>query len=180
MSTDNMRAPRVIPTGVITGRPTCACAGRGAEDWSHHDVDCPVRPLRGVAGLLTTVIAGETLALMELRKVNTRRPAMWAFPGGKVERGETDFQALQREWREELGVEVYATDGPIAEAHFDLECKMDIYLYQAHIAAVPAPQAIDAQQIAWVNPAHAIEWLPCAPAQYLFYPGVRSWLARGR
>lgn len=33
-------------------------------------------------------------------------PGGWSIPGGKIERGETQFRALQREFREETGLEL--------------------------------------------------------------------------
>ncbi len=40
------------------------------------------------------------------RRVGGSFPLKWEFPGGKVERGEGYFKALQRELREELGMEI--------------------------------------------------------------------------
>ncbi len=40
------------------------------------------------------------------RRKNGTFPLKWEFPGGKVERGEGDVSALQRELREELGIEI--------------------------------------------------------------------------
>ena len=40
------------------------------------------------------------------RRVGGSFPLKWEFPGGKVERGEGYFKALQRELTEELGIEI--------------------------------------------------------------------------
>jgi len=58
-----------------------------------------------------TVVAGligrgdELLACQ--RHENGAFPLKWEFPGGKVETGESDFAALQRELKEELDITVH-------------------------------------------------------------------------
>ena len=58
--------------------------------------------------------------LRDGRVLAARRPphksqgGLWELPGGKVEQGESDQQALVRELQEELGVQV-VVDGPLAE-----------------------------------------------------------------
>ena len=51
------------------------------------------------------VLRGEKV-LVALRKPGTSIGESWEFPGGKVKRGERPVEALQREFREELGIGV--------------------------------------------------------------------------
>ncbi|WP_432487428.1 NUDIX domain-containing protein [Kineococcus sp. SYSU DK018] len=75
-----------------------------------------------------TVVAGiliaEGRALLTLRSAKRRaHPGTWALPGGHVEPGEPEVEALHRELREELGIDaldcgdepasrLHLTDGP--------------------------------------------------------------------
>lgn len=58
---------------------------------------------------MTTVVAGvlqrNGTVLICQRRADQRHGLKWEFPGGKVEAGETPEVALQRELREELGID---------------------------------------------------------------------------
>jgi 8-oxo-dGTP diphosphatase len=59
---------------------------------------------------MTTVVAAvierNGLILIGRRRADQKHPLKWEFPGGKVEPGEEPVQALRRELKEELAIEI--------------------------------------------------------------------------
>lgn len=113
--------------------------------------------------------------LLGLRKPGAPRAGLWEMPGGKIEPDETPRQALEREWREELGVTVKAGES-IDIATIELEHVYVIYLYEVRSSEMRAARAIDHVELAWVDPCHAISHLPCSPGLYLNFAALHRWM----
>lgn len=64
------------------------------------------------------------------RKENGPYPLKWEFPGGKVESGENNFDALQRELREELGIEVQSAREVFRHCHIYLDQIVDLVFFK--------------------------------------------------
>ncbi len=87
------------------------------------------RLVRVVAAL---IFNGESV-LVQQRPATKRHALLWEFPGGKVEAGESEEEALARECREELGVEirVECLEERVRHAYPDFD--IDLALYRARI-----------------------------------------------
>ena len=53
------------------------------------------------------IIFRDDKILLTRRKVEKSLGGYWEFPGGKVEDGESDIEALKREIKEELGIKIF-------------------------------------------------------------------------
>ena len=73
----------------------------------------------------------------------------WEFPGGKVGEGESDRDALERELREELGIESRAHRPITTMSHEYPDRIVDLVLWHASIAS-GEPRGLDGQQLKWV------------------------------
>ncbi|MBU4305583.1 MAG: (deoxy)nucleoside triphosphate pyrophosphohydrolase [Candidatus Omnitrophica bacterium] len=103
---------------------------------------------------------------------------LWEFPGGKVETGETPEQALQREMREELGVEVEVGAKVAGYDDESEDLRIHVDLYQCDIfAGVPLP--VECNDVRWVS-LEQMQALPLAPADKKVFCFLREKYASSR
>lgn len=90
--------------------------------------------------------------LVQKRLAGVPRALQWEFPGGKVERGETDADALVRECREELGVELTVRELLWRAIHCYEDLAVELMLYEALIVR-GSPSPLHASELRYLTPA---------------------------
>jgi 8-oxo-dGTP diphosphatase len=76
----------------------------------------------------------------------------WEFPGGKVQRGEREREALARELREELGIEVTAARPfmRLRAPYRERAVELSLWIVEAFSGM---PRSLEGQRLKWVAPA---------------------------
>ncbi len=118
--------------------------------------------------------------LLTRRAADAHQGGLWEFPGGKLEPGEDVSDALCRECREELGIEIEGHRPLIALDHHydDLSVRLHVQWVSAYAGT---PSGLEGQPLAWVEPGALDDYpLPAAdrpivnairlPERYLITP----------
>src|SRR5688572_2142488 len=132
-----------------------------------------VRPQGSRKVIVAAVIITEGRVLACERSAPPEVAGRWEFPGGKVEAGETDEQALARECAEELGVrvEVGARVGPdVPLAHG----RAVLRVYAARLLDGDRPQALEHTSMRWLSADEldTVHWLPADKPIVAELPGL--------
>ena len=101
--------------------------------------------------VVAALIWNENRFMICQRPANKTRAFEWEFVGGKVEPGETKEQALIRECREELGVEIKVFDIFMDVVHEYPDITVHLTLFNTAIAD-GVPQKLEHNDIQWITP----------------------------
>lgn len=99
--------------------------------------------------VVAAVIRAEGRYLITQRRATAVLPNLWEFPGGKVEPGESDEDALRREIRERLDAEVRVLQMISFVRHPYERYTVDLHLYECELQSSVRPRAV--QDFRWIT-----------------------------
>ena len=104
--------------------------------------------------------------LIGQRPEHKARGLLWEFVGGKTEPGESKEQALIRECRKELDVEIQVGDVFLEVTHEYTDLTVHLTLFHASIVR-GIPQKLEHQDLRWITPQEIENYAFCPADQVI-------------
>ena len=102
--------------------------------------------------VVCAIIEQDDLVLCALRSEHMSLPGKWEFPGGKLEVNELPEDALIREIKEELNIDIRIVEAlPIAEHAYVPEKIIQLIPYRCSIVGNETPSATEHAELRWVK-----------------------------
>ncbi|MGW3999431.1 NUDIX hydrolase [Amycolatopsis sp. NPDC004772] len=114
--------------------------------------------------------------LLLIRRVNDPGSGQWSLPGGRVEPGETDKEAVVRELSEETGLDVIPGTlvGSVRRGRYE------IYDYACEVEGGNLTAGDDASEVRWSDAADLADLEAAGELVELLYVTLREWGALPR
>jgi 8-oxo-dGTP diphosphatase len=100
--------------------------------------------------VVAAMVEAEGRYLITQRRASAVLPNLWEFPGGRVEQGESDGQALAREIDERLGVQVEVGQMISFVSHPYEHYTVDLFLYECRLVT-HSLEARGVQDFRWIS-----------------------------
>ena len=114
--------------------------------------------------VVAAVLERDGKYLITQRRASAVLPLMWEFPGGRVEAGETDQEALKRELLHRLGVGIEVGKLISFVSHPYEHYVVDLFLYEC-AQCTPVTEALESRAV------NAFKWVASSEFdQYPFTP----------
>ena len=132
-----------------------ACAARAAGTQEQLPVKAPARKTPH-CDVVVGVIRRRGRILVDRRPAKGLLGGLWEFPGGKIEPGETHAQALRREIREEVGLDVTVGEKIATVKHAYSHFRITMHAYACQAPSGKA-RALACDAIKWIWPKQLAE-----------------------
>ena len=110
-------------------------------------------PLPTIHVAAAAIIAADGRFLLASRPADKPYAGYWEFPGGKIEAGESAYQALVRELNEELGIHITLATPWITRTHDYATVRVVLNFYRV-TAWIGEPQPCEGQTLRWQDARH--------------------------
>jgi mutator protein MutT len=107
--------------------------------------------------IVAAIIRRGDKVLITKRPDHVHLAGLWEFPGGKVEAGESLEAALQREIREELGLDISVEDEFFSVQHEYPDKSVHLHFFNCTILR-GEPQPLDVADMRWVKTAELVDF----------------------